>query len=53
MICILVSLVCFELYIDVLSVPMRFSVIFCMYEHIKKYMWGIFEKKKTNEIFDY
>ena len=33
-ICILVFLVCSGLYIDVLSVSTRFSVIFCVYEHI-------------------
>ena len=62
--CKLVILVCFVLYIDVLSVSMRFSVIFCMHEHIQKYTywlilavgniekesrWGrIFRKRKTN-----
>ena len=36
-----VSLVCFVLYIDVLSVSMRFSVRFCIYiyEHIQNYAW--------------
>ena len=32
-------LVCFGLYIDVPSVSMRFSVIFCIYEDTKKYIY--------------
>ena len=31
--CMVVVLVCFVLYIDVLSVSMRFSIRFCIYEH--------------------
>ena len=34
-----VLLMCFGLYIDLLNVSMRFGVIFCIYEHIKKYMF--------------
>ena len=40
----LVFLVCFGLYIDVLGVSMRFSIIFCMYEHIKKCIFGFFQQ---------
>ena len=32
--------VCFGLYIDALNVSMRFSVIFCIYEHIRKDILG-------------
>ena len=38
--CVFVFLVCFGLYIYVLSVSMRFNVIFCIYEHISKYIVG-------------
>ena len=31
---IFVSLMCFELYIDVLDVSIRFSVIFYLYKHV-------------------
>ena len=34
--CIFVFLGALGLYIDVLSTSMRFSVFFCIYEHIKK-----------------
>ena len=33
----------FELYIDVLNDSMRFSVIFCIYEHIKNILLDVFE----------
>ena len=33
----------FGLYIDVLGVSIRFSVIFCTHEQILKYMFGFFE----------
>ena len=36
-ICIFIFFVCFELYIDVLSVSMRFGVIFCIYMNIFKH----------------
>ena len=35
-----IFLVCFGLYIDVSSVSMSFTDIFCIYEHILKYMFG-------------
>ena len=35
---ILVFLVVFEIYLDALSISMRFGVIFCIYEHILKYI---------------
>ena len=38
--CFRVVGVCFGLYIDVLSVSMRFRVTFCIYEHIKRYIFG-------------
>ena len=40
--CIFVCLVCFGLYIDVLSVSMRLRIVFCIYEHILKYTFGLF-----------
>ena len=39
------------LYIDVFSVSMRFSVIFCIYEHIPKYIKNSLSLK-NNEIED-
>ena len=44
-----VFLVCFELYIDVLSASMGFCVIFCIYEHIKKKVFFIFEVSKLQK----
>ena len=44
--------VCFGLYMDVLSVSMRFSVIFCIYEHIQKYICGFFENLDVSK-FEY
>ena len=38
---ILVFLVILGLYVDVLSVPMRFSDIFCIHEHILKYFYFV------------
>ena len=43
---ILVLLVCFGLNINVLTVSMRFSVIFCTYEHIFKYTLSFFDKSE-------
>ena len=37
--------VCFVLYIDVLSVSIRFSIRFCIYEHIQKYVLKRFPNK--------
>ena len=45
---ILVCLVCFGLYIDVLSAFMRFSVIFCIYEHILNDTLGFVGTNRTN-----
>ena len=39
--------VCFGLYIDVLSASIRFDVIFCIYDHIQKYMFGNVEQLKN------
>ena len=36
--CDLVFWVCFVLYIDILSVSMRFNIRFCIYEHVSKYL---------------
>ena len=30
------------IYIDVLSISMRFSVVFCIYEHTRKHIVGLF-----------
>ena len=35
-----VGLVCFGLYIDIVSVSMRFSAVFYICEHISKYILG-------------
>ena len=42
-------LVYLGLYIDVLSVSMRFSVIFCIYEHILKIYLGMFRLFKFSK----
>ena len=42
------SCMCFGLDIDVLSVSMRHSVIFCIYEHILKLIWGFLRKIRRN-----
>ena len=34
--------VCFGLYIDVSCVSIRFNVVFCIYEHIRKYILRLF-----------
>ena len=39
---VFVLLVCFGLGIDVLSVLMRFNVIFCIHGHFEQYMLGLF-----------
>ena len=36
-------LVCLGLYIDVLSVSVRFNIIFCIYEHIQNYFLRNFQ----------
>ena len=50
MISIFVCLVCFGLYINVLSVSIRFSAIFCIYEHIKKICLGLLDSFFNNHI---
>ena len=37
-------LMSFGLYIDILNVSMRSRVIFCLYEHTKKYIGGKLEE---------
>ena len=39
---------CFGLYIDVLSVSTGFNDIFCIYEHIFKYIFGCFRKHRIH-----
>ena len=43
-----VLLVCFGLYIDVLSVSMRFNIIFCIYENIKNRILILLENMKVS-----
>ena len=50
MICVFVFSVCFGLHIDILIASMRSSVIFCIYEHILKYVLGVF---RMFEIFEF
>ena len=46
--CVSVCLACFGLYIDVLSVSMRFNVIVCRYEHISTYVCGVVRTCRKN-----
>ena len=43
-------LVRFVLHIDVLSVSMRFSMRFCIYEHIQSHLLKIFSNKSFSEM---
>ena len=40
--CVFVMLVLFGLYIDVLSVPMGYSVVFCIHEHTFQGKFNLF-----------
>ena len=43
-------LVCFVIYIDVLSVSMRFNIRFCIYEHIQNYVFATFLENNLSEM---